>query len=320
MQFKRAGFAAWPIREGLNLVDDVGIHQQAIPIGEGQHRVQVHRGPQLGHGGDDHPVGGVLFEQRRGELADRLARGPLAHADQHGAVADRHHVATLKRGQSMVVHRVSPPHVDTAGKVGMEAIDRGREDGFLMARRPIQWVERNAAIDPACGITRVERVGQWRQQVFGDAGRLFDQRQLFTANVFGKLFGGKPPDKRLGQLARRQRFQIAAYFIQQAQAKLIGHDLVVEDPCARFGQRHGLGQQIVHLHDVDATVAHLVHEIKVIALGVIDPQHVVKQQRVAVRRRQPLMRAAWCAHHDFTQHAHFRMHAKLLSFRHDLLP
>ncbi|MNL40170.1 hypothetical protein D3C87_1625000 [compost metagenome] len=143
---------------------------------------------------------------------------------------------------------------------------------------------------------------------------------MFTANVFGKLFGGKPPDQRLGQLARRQGFQIAVYFIQQAQAKLIGHNLVVENPCARFGQRHRLGKQIVHLHDIDATVAHLVHEIEVIALGVIDPQHVVKQQRVAVRRRQPLMRAAWCANHDFTQHAHFRMHAKLLSFRHDLLP
>jgi hypothetical protein len=38
----------------------------------------------------------------------------------------------------------------------------------------------------------------------------------------------------------------------------------------------------VHLDDLDAAVAHLHHEVEVVALGVLDPQHVVEQQLVAV--------------------------------------
>ena len=86
------------------------------------------------------------------------------------------------------------------------------------------------------------------------------------------------------------------------EADLVRHDLVVEDPLLAFGHRHGLGEQVVHLDDVDAAVAHLLHEVEVVALGVLDPQHVVEQQRVAVADG---VRRWWArpgrAHHHLAQ-------------------
>ena len=66
----------------------------------------------------------------------------------------------------------------------------------------------------------------------------------------------------------------------------------------------------MHLDDIDAAIAHLLHEIEMVALGVVDPQDVVKQQGVAVGGRQPLMRTPWRAHHDLAQLADLRVNAK----------
>ena len=60
-------------------------------------------------------------------------------------------------------------------------------------------------------------------------------------------------------------------------------------------------EQVVHLDDVDAAVAHLLDELEVVALGVLDPQHVVEEQRVAVRGREPLVGAARRAHHHLAE-------------------
>ena len=55
----------------------------------------------------------------------------------------------------------------------------------------------------------------------------------------------------------------------------------------------------------------LVHEVEMVALGVVDPQHVVEQQVVAVGRRQALMGAARRADHHLAQLADFRVDAEL---------
>jgi hypothetical protein len=85
---------------------------------------------------------------------------------------------------------------------------------------------------------------------------------------------------------------------------------VVEDPRLALGHRHRLGQQVVHLDDVDAAISHLADEIEVVALGVFHPQHVVEEQLVAVGWRQPRMGAAGCADHHLAQLAHFRVDAE----------
>ena len=251
------------------------------------------------------------LNERRGELADRLARGALAHADQHIALADRHHVAALERGEAMVLGRIAPPDLHLAGEVGMELVDRGGEDRLLVPRRPVQRVERAAAVDPAGRVARVERVGQRRQQVLGDAGGVLDELQHLAAVRLGEFLGRQPADQGLGELARLQTLEVAPDLVDQPEADLVGHHLVVEDPLLGLGDGDGLGEQVVHLDDLDAAVAHLLHEVEVVALGVVDPQHVVEQQLVAVGRRQALVRAARRADHHLAQLADLGVDAEV---------
>ena len=160
-----------------------GASEHAVAVGEGEHRVEVHRGADLRHRRDDDALGGALLEQRRGELADALARGALAHADQDVALADRHHVAALDRGEAVVLGRVAPPDVDLAGEVGVELVDRRGEDRLLVARGPVQRVQRHAAVDPAGRVARVERVRQRRQQVLGGARGLARDLERLAADL-----------------------------------------------------------------------------------------------------------------------------------------
>ena len=126
--------------------------------------------------------------------------------------------------------------------------------------------------------------------VFGSGGSRYsvapaaslDDLQRLAADLLGEVVGRQAADQRLGELAVVQPLEVAAQLVDEAQAHLVGHDLVVEDPLLAFGNGHRLGEQVVHLDDLDAAVAHLHHEVEVVALGVLDPQHVVEQQLVAV--------------------------------------
>ena len=115
--------------------------------------------------------------------------------------------------------------------------------------------------------------------------------QRLAADRLREVVGRQAADQRFGELAVVQALEVAAQLVDEAEAHLVRHDLVVEDPLLAFGNGHGLGQQVVHLDHFDAAVAHLGDEVEVVALGVLDPQHVVEQQLVAVAdgvRR-------WCA-------------------------
>ena len=72
-------------------------------------------GPVLAHDAGDHALGGALREQRPGDLLDHARLGALAHADQHGAVADRLHVAALERGAAEVGHVELPVVTELGG-------------------------------------------------------------------------------------------------------------------------------------------------------------------------------------------------------------
>ena len=116
-------------------------------------------------------------------------------------VADRHDVAALEGGQAPVLRRVAPPDVDLAGEVRVELVDRRGEDRLLVPGRPVERVERHAAVDPAGGVAGVERVGQRRQQVLGDARGVAHQADHVAAVRLGELVRRQPADQRLGQLA-----------------------------------------------------------------------------------------------------------------------
>ena len=66
----------------------------------------------------------------------------------------------------------------------------------------------------------------------------------------------------------------------------------------------GLGQQVPQEVHLDAALAHLRHELVVLVLGALDPEHVVEQQVVVVRRREPLQAQLRPVHHHLAQRAH----------------
>src|SRR3954451_6651600 len=117
----------------------------------------------------------------------------------------------------MVVRGVAPPHIDLASKVGVELVDRRREDRFLVPCRPKKRIERHAAVDPAGGVARVERVRQWRQQVLGGASRLLDYLDRLAAMLLGKVMDGQATDQRFRQLAIVQACKVASQFVDEAE-------------------------------------------------------------------------------------------------------
>ena len=249
-----------------------------------------------------------LANSCRRELGDRLARGALAHADQDSAISDRHDVAALQRRQPEVLVRVAPPDLDVGVReVRMELVDGGRQQRLLAPDRPVQRVQRHAAVDPARRVPRIEGVRQRRQKILGDPGRLPNHRQILGAALVRQIRRRETADHELRELPRIEALEERPRFIDKPKADLVDRDLAVQDPFLRFRNVERLRQQVVHLDNVDAAFAHLVDEVEMIALGVVHPQDVVEQERVAVRRRQPRVRQARRADHDLVQRADLGM-------------
>ena len=113
------------------------------------------------------------------------------------------------------------------------------------------------------------------------------------------LARGDAADKTLGQLAGWHLVQPASQLLQPNAAHRIGRDLPVEQPGTRFGIRDCLRQQLVHIDDIDAAVTHLLDEGVVLLLSLLDPDHIIEEQIVAVVRGEPHVCQARPAHHDF---------------------
>ncbi len=77
----------------------------------------------------------------------------------------------------------------------------------------------------------------------------------------------------------------------------------------RVGER--LGQQVVQFEHLDAALAHLQHEVVVVLLRLVHPEHVVEQQIGAVARREPLVGEARPADEDRPQLADFTVDANV---------
>jgi len=98
--------------------------------------------------------------------------------------------------------------------------------------------------------------------------------------------------------------------LDQAEADLVGGDLAVEQP--RLGGRvlQRLGQQLMHLDHLDPTLFHFQHEVVVILLRFVHPEHVVEQQRIAVRRGQPLVGEIRAVHDHRAQRSDLRVRSQ----------
>src|SRR6516165_134489 len=103
-----------------------------------------------------------------GDLADRLASGPLARADEDDALADRHDIAALESGGAVIPVGIPEPELEVATlEDRMILVDRALQQGFGLARRPVHRVAGDPAIDPAGGIALAQRVGDRRDEEGG---------------------------------------------------------------------------------------------------------------------------------------------------------
>ena len=85
---------------------------------------------------------------------------------------------------------------------------------------------------------------------------------------------------------------------------------VVADPVPDAGLLQRLGQQPLDLKHLDATLAHHLAERVVFRFGLADPQDVIEQQFLGVRRGQTGVLQARPVHHDLAQLAHLRVHSE----------
>ena len=74
--------------------------------------------------------------------------------------------------------------------------------------------------------------------------------------------------------------------------------------------RERLPEQVLEQEHLDTTLAHPRHELVVLVLRALDPQHVVEQQVVVVRRGQPLQAELGPVHHHLPEPAHLRVDAE----------
>jgi hypothetical protein len=65
----------------------------------------------------------------------------------------------------------------------------------------------------------------------------------------------------------------------------------------------------VHFEHVNAARSHFQHKVGMVALGHLDPQHIVKQQVVFVAGGKALVGQTRRAHHHLAQRTHFRVNA-----------
>ena len=76
-------------------------------------------------------------------------------------------------------------------------------------------------------------------------------------------------------------------------------------------RRQRLGEQVRQQEHLDASLAHPSDELVVLVLRPLDPQHVVEQQVVVVRRRQALQAEVRAVDHHLAQLADLGMHTEL---------
>ncbi|MNH05872.1 hypothetical protein D3C79_652210 [compost metagenome] len=308
--------------EWHNLFHHFREDRDQVAVAEAEDSVQVHGGAGLWQAGDDHFLDGALGEQVLRELADGLARGALTHADEHDAIADRHHITAFERGIAMVLVRVAIPHLEVGlGERLVELVDGGGQQGFLATRRPVHRVQRHAAVDPAGGVAGELGVGQRWQDEAGVAQVVVVHLHDFGAFALRQVLACHAADQEFGQVAWLQAFEPAAHFVGQAYADGVRGDLAVEDPLEGLFVLHDIGQQVVHLQHIHTTLAHLGDEVEMVTLGLVDPDHIVEQQFITVARRQALVRQARGANHHFAQFAGFGVDTVLLFFSgHGFIP
>ena len=285
-------------------------------------------GTVLRHHHGDHALGGTLAEQGVRDLLDHPRGGAFAHPDQHSAVADGLHVTALERGPAEVL-RVEPPVVAERGvpvlEVGLGehrvvAVDRGDVVGLQPPGRPEHRVDGHAAVDPARGVTREQRVRQRRQHedagvVNGGTGQ---GRGPQSPEVESGLGHGQPADEVPGELFGLEAPQRRPDVVDERQTDGVLRHGHLDQPAATLvAGRQRLAEQVLQQVDLDPSLPHLRDELVVLVLRALDPQHVVEQQVVVIGGCQPLQAQLGPVDHHLAQPPDLRVDPQR---GHELLP
>ncbi|EGE57167.1 hypothetical protein RHECNPAF_470050 [Rhizobium etli CNPAF512] len=238
-----------------DLIDDLGKQGDDIAIAKAENRVEVHGRTALRHQAADHSLCRLAPEQGLRHLADGLVGRTLAHADQHGAVADRHDVAALHRGIGERLVRIAPPDLEIAAEEDrMKLVDRTLDQRLGASCRPEHRVAGHAAIDPTGGVAlkqgiRDRRDNEIRLRQGAEHQRLcLDLRQVGDCDA---------ADHEGGELRGRHFIKPWPHRLGDLRAKHIWGNAPVQQEIARLLVGERLAEQVVEFEDFDPPFLHL---------------------------------------------------------------
>ena len=241
-----------------------------------------------------------------------------------GAVADRHHVAALERGKPEV-GRLEPavgalgrvPELELAPREHrVRPVDGGDVVGLPPACRPEHRVDRDAAVDPArrvAGEQRVRAAAGARTALVSSSAAPISDVPATAARSSPDSATVSPPIEVLGQLVRLEVRQQrpgprrpatsrpCTPTTTSSMSRSRPSSLAASASASRSCRRNTSTPRSRMRGD----------ELVVLVLRALDPEHVVEQQLVVVRRREALQAQVRSVDHDLAQLAHLRVHTEL---------
>ncbi len=189
---------------------------------------------------------------------------------------------STRRGAEGLVG-IAPPDLEVAAlEARVELVDRALQQRLGLARRPEHRIAGHAAVDPAGRVALEQRVGHRRER--GSRCRRRPRSSIVDHSLFGTSRIAMPPIRCSASFAagisssqgrmtrptpRPTSLTVMRRSSTQARASL-------------SSQR--LGQHLVQVEHLGAALAHLEHEVVVVLLRFLHPEHVVEQQIGGVAR------------------------------------
>ena len=270
----------------------------------------MHAGPFPRHLGGDHPGRRAFVEQRLRELAHRLVRRALAHADQHHSLAHRHDVAALQLGGAPVAGRwVTPPHLEiTALEFRVVLVDGRQMERFLATCRPVHRIDRHTVVDPTRAVAREQLIRERRHHEIRSGPRLPSDGAVVGGEVVDRYATDEQRDESGWLHLVHPRPQLS----RAVDPHLVGGQPLVEQVGATLRIRDDVGEQFVDEHDLNPELLpHEVDESVVPLAGLPHPDHVVEQELLRVRRCEPLHLEPGTVDDDLPELADLRVHTEL---------
>ena len=143
------------------------IHHACAPVGEGEHRVQVHGAALLGHLDHQHLLQ-PLGQQLGGQPNDHRPAGALRGADAGDVFRDHEHIATLDRKRRRAARLVDARRAlgnPSLGEARVPLEDRPGEHGLAASRHFIGIADHDGVADHGGEVTGEDEVGRGRKHM-----------------------------------------------------------------------------------------------------------------------------------------------------------